>query len=441
MKAKPQKQEYEEDLFRSELSSILDLRHELCQLSEQINWYDLDIEISKLFPSKTGCPALPTRLIMGLFFLKATYKVSDEDLPRKWVENPYWQYFCGEKYFQHKFPIDPSSMSKWRKRLKDSECERLLQETIQVGLSVDVIKKRDLKKVIADSTVQEKAIAFPTDSRLYHKARILLVNQAKKDGLQLRQSYVRLGKQAMFKGSNYARAKHMKRARKQTKKLKTYLGCVYRDIERQLINRQELREHFAELLSNVERLLVQQKHSKNKLYSMHAPEVECIGKGKVHKHYEFGVKVGFVITHKKNFIVGSQALPGNPYDGHTLTGALDQVESLTGIRPDDCFVDLGYRGNKEEQTKIHIGRNKKIKVSRSLKAAIKRRSAIEPIIGHAKSDGHLGRNYLKGTDGDKINAIMSAVGFNLRQILKKLRFLWLYFLCNLFGFPILLNLK
>lgn len=433
MKAKPKIIDQTPDLFRSELKSILNLRHELCLLAEKISWNYLDSEFGKLFPSHTGCPATPTRLIVGLFYLKAAYKVSDEDLPRKWVENPYWQYFCGEQYMCHEFPIDPSSLSKWRKRLKKVDLEKLLAETINVGLKTEVIRKKDLNKAIVDTTVQEKAIAFPTDSKLYHRARVLLVKLSKKHGIKLKQTYVRLGKQALFKGCNYGRARQMRRARKQTKKLKIYLGRVYRDLLRKLEEKPELKNEFAELLGRTEKLLRQKRNDKNKLYSMHAPEVECIGKGKAHKRYEFGVKASFTCTHKNNFIIGANSLPENPYDGHTLKDALNQVERLTGIRPNETYVDLGYRGHDETKSNVYIARQKKNKKNRALRKAMKRRGAIEPIIGHTKSDGHLGRNYLKGSDGDRFNVIMSAIGFNLRQILRKLRIFLLYFLFRFYG--------
>jgi transposase, IS5 family len=439
MKAKPIIHDQTLDMFRSELESILNLQHELCKLAKQIDWNYLDNEFGKIFPSQTGCPAIATRLIVGMFFLKAIYKLSDEEAVARWVENPYWQYFCGEQYLQHKFPMSPTSFSKWRKRLKEVDLEKLLEETINVGLRTETIKKKDLQNVIADTTVQEKAITFPTDQKLYQKARELLVDSAKEHGLNLKQTYSRVGKRALFKGSNYARARQMRRAQKQTKKLKTFLGRVYRNIERQLANKPNLKPIFADLLEKTEKLLNQKKDSKNKLYSMHAPEVECIGKGKAHKRYEFGVKAGIVCTHKNNFIVGAKALPGNPYDGHTLAGALDQVERLTGIRPKDSYVDLGYRGHGETETKVHIVGHKQNKLSRVLRAALKRRAAVEPIIGHAKSDGHLGRNYLKGSAGDNFNAMMSAIGFNFRQILRKLRLFWRYFLATIFAENLILE--
>jgi transposase, IS5 family len=428
MKAKPFSHDPTPDLFRSELRSIINLRHELCQMAELIDWQNFDNKFSQFFPSTTGNPATRTRLIVGLFYLKQAFNLSDESLIDRWVENPYWQYFCGEQYLQHRFPIDPTSLVKWRKRLKESGSELLLEETIQVGLKTKTIQRNDLKKAIVDTTVQEKAITYPTDSKLYHKARENLVKLAKEKGLSLRQSYQRVSKQALFKTGCYFRAKQMKRARKQVKKLKTYLGCVYRDIQRQLTTRVDMKCDFSELLEKVQRLLTQQKTDKNKLYSIHAPEVECIAKGKANKRYEFGVKVSLATTHRRNFIIGMQALPGNPYDGHTLTDALNQVERLTGQRPIDCYLDLGYRGHEEKRSQIHLARTRSNRLTRTLRAALKRRNAIEPLIGHAKSDHHLGRNYLKGSWGDKVNAILSGVGYNFRAILRQLRLFWLFIL-------------
>jgi len=424
MQARPIKHDETPDLFRSELKSIINLDHELIQLSELINWEGLDREFSKFFPSPCGKEATRTRLIVGLFYLKAAYKVSDEDLPQRWVENPYWQYFCGEQYLQHQFPIDRTTISKWRKRLKETDVEKLLAETIRLGLETEIIRENDLEKVIADTTVQEKAITYPTDSKLYFAAREKLVDLSKEHGLDLRQTYIRVGKECLWKSQRYGHAKQMKRMKKQVKKLKTYLGCVYRDVKRQLVTHPDLELYFSEMMCLTEKLLNQKREDKNKLYSLHAPEVECIGKGKANKHYEFGVKVSLVTPSRKNFVIGIQALPGNPYDGHSLRGALNQVEKLTGKRSRSCYVDLGYRGHEETESEVFISRQKKNYQTRKMKAAMKRRNAVEPLIGHLKSDHHLGRNYLKGKLGDQLNAIFSGMGYNLRVILKKLRLLF-----------------
>ena len=420
------------DLFRSELKSIINLQHELCLLADKINWQKFEMEFAGYFPAKVGNPALSSRLILGVLYLKYVYGLSDDAVVVRWTENPYWQYFCGLEYFQHELPFHPTSLIKWRKRLGEAGCEKILKEIVEVGIRTETIEEKDLQKVVVDTTVQEKAITFPTDAKLQHRARVLLVKEAKKHKLELRQTYLRLGKEALFLGHRYAAAKQMKRARKQFKLVKRYLGCVYRDIQRQLKNQPELQNHFAELLQKAERLLTQKRDDKNKLYSLHAPEVECIGKGKAHKKYEFGVKTSIAITHKSNFVIGIKALHGNPYDGHTLKEALDQVEEITGVRPESGYVDLGYRKHNETQTNIHIARTKAARRTYALRKDMKRRNAVEPVIGHLKSDGHLGRNYLKGSVGDKINALFSGIGHNLRLILRKLRLFWLFILWALY---------
>lgn len=294
MKAKPQEHELTLDLFRSSLSSILNTRYELCVYSELIDWHRFEEQFAKYFPSPTGCPAIATRLIVGLMYLKHAFNLSIETLIERWIENPYWQHFCGEQYLRHEFPIDPTSMTRWRKRIGEEGCELLLQEILNVGVKTKAVKMEEMKKVIVDTTVQEKAITHPTDAKLYQSGRCLLVRLAKKHGLELRQSYERLGKKVLFETNCYARARQMKRAKRKTKKLKTYLGRVYRDISRQLEKREDLKEIFLPYLNRVNQLLNQDKQTKNKLYSLHAPEVECIGKGKAHKKYEFGVKTSLM---------------------------------------------------------------------------------------------------------------------------------------------------
>lgn len=432
MKAKPAVKDPQHDLFRIELDRIIDRDHELCQLSELIDWESIDQRFGEFFPSKKGCPATPSRLIAGLFYLKATFKESDESLIEKWVENPYWQVFCGRQFFEHTLPIDPSSLSRWRKRLKEKGAEAFLEETIRIGLKTKAIAKKDLQAVCADTTVQEKAIAFPTDKALYDKARKKLVKAAKENGLVLKQSFHFLAKKSMLKAGQYGKAKQFKRMKKEVKKIKTYLSRVYREILRKSASLQEIPASLKTLLDLTSRLLKQQKNDKNKLYSLHAPEVECIAKGKAHKPYEFGVKVSWVCALTKSFVLGAQALSGNPYDGHTLVGALDQVEKLTGIRPEDCVVDLGYRGHEEEKTTVRIVRQKKNYVTSTLKKMMKRRNNSEAQFSHGKNNHHLGRNYLKGVLGDQFNALMSAVGLNLKTILRKLKsFLSFIFWCVL----------
>jgi IS5 family transposase len=363
-------------------------------------------------------------LIAGLHYLKHTYGLSDEQVVQRWSENPYWQYFCGETYFQHELPLNPSSLTRWRQRLGDTGMESLLGATIDAAIESKAVTLRDLKRVTVDTTVQEKAIAFPTDSKLYNRARERLVRLAKAHGVPLRQSYVRLGPRLLFKNNRYGYARQTRRMRRTTSKLKTVLGRVVRDIERKLANQPEqVRATFAEPLALSKRLIAQQRQDKNKLYAMHAPEVECIAKGKVPKRYEFGVKVSIATTNRCNLVVGAQSMPGNPHDGHTLKQALQQVERLTGQRPERCYVDLGYRGHDVNDVTVFKARQKH-DVTTSIRRELKRRNAIEPIIGHMKSDGLLHRNYLKGVQGDALNVILCGAGQNLRLILRHLRIFW-----------------
>jgi transposase, IS5 family len=319
--------------------------------------------------------------------------------------------------FQHRLPIDPSQMTRFRQRIGAEGCEFLVKLTVDAGLATKTVAKASLAVVNVDTTVQEKAIAFPTDARLYHRARETLVRTAQGMGLPLRQSYRRVGKQALVMNGRYAHARHMKRAKAEQRKLRTFLGRVIRDVERKA--GEAIAPALAGPLSVAKRIHAQKRHDKGKVYSVHAPEVECIAKGKAHKKYEFGVKVGGVSTSKESFVVGIQALPGNPYDGHTLGPSLEQVERLTGQVPQEAYVDRGYRGHQVSRLKVWIAGAKR-GVTVAIKNKLKRRNAIEPVIGHLKEDGRLGRCLLKGAVGDAVNALLCGAGHNVRKILHRL---------------------
>jgi len=343
------------------------------------------------------------------------------------VENPYWQYFCGEEYFQHQLPIDPSSMTRFRQRIGEAGCEQIFKATVEAGLKSKTIRRTELSRITVDTTVQEKAISFPTDSKLLNRSRVRLVKLAQTHNIALRQSYARKGPEALLKANRYAHARQQRRMRREVRRLKTYLGRVVRDIERKIAGNGELQAHFANELALAKRLLTQKKTDKNKLYSLHAPEVECLAKGKAHKRYEFGVKASIATTNKSNFVVGGMALPGNPFDGHTLIKALRQVRRLCGNVIEEVFVDRGYRGHGELRSTVYVsGQRRGIKTQR-LKRSLKRRQAIEPVIGHLKSDGLLDRNYLKGTEGDQMNVLLSCAGHNRRLILRQLRIFYRQF--------------
>lgn len=411
------------ELFRQPLVDLINASHPLVKLAELIDWEVFEREWSRLFVSKRGRPATPPRLIAGLFYLQHTFACSDEALIWTWVENPYWQHFCGETYFQHEPPIDPSSMSRWRKRIGEEGVEWLLTVTIEAAKKARVIKAASLAKVVVDTTVMEKAVAHPTDSRLLDRGREHLVKAAKALGIELRQNYNRQAPQLVAQIGRHAHAKQYKRMRAKLKKLRTLVGRVWRDIERQSHALEaEQQERIASILARVRRILDQKPKDQNKLYSLHAPEVECISKGKARRPYEFGVKVTVATTHKEGLVVGMRSLPGNPYDGHTLAEAIEQVEVLTERRPKQVFVDKGYQGAQLPGIEIWKSGQRR-GVTRRLRKDIHRRSAIEPAIGHMKNDGLLGRNWLRGSIGDAMHAVLCGAGHNLRMILRKLRLL------------------
>ena len=387
--------------------------HPLYQLAEAIDWTRFETELGPLYAEAVGRPGLPTRLMVGLHYLKYLFDESDESVVEKWVENPYWQLFCGRTYFEHELPCHPTSLVRWRRRLGAAGVEKLLTETLSTAKREGALGEREIKRVNVDTTVQEKAVAFPTDARLYHKARRSLVRLAGSAGIALRQTYVRLGQQALARQGRYAQARQMKRARRETRRLRQYLGRVIRDIRRKC-------PHPAPalklLLERSERIFRQQRHDTRKLYSVHAPEVECIAKGKAHKPYEFGCKVAIVTTSKSNWVVGIDAVHENPYDGSTLSPALKQIERTTEVRPEAAFVDRGFKGAAHHPEGVAVYVSGRKRLTRTLKALLRRRSAIEPVIGHLKGEHKLERNHLLGREGDRINALLTGCGFNLRKL-------------------------
>ena len=419
------------ELFQQPLTELINLNHQLVKLAELIDWSIFETRWSDFFPSKTGRPASSPRLEAGLLYLQHTFACSDDDLIRTWVENPYWQHFCGETYFQHKPPIDPSSLTRWRQRIGEEGVEWLLKETIEAACRGKVIKKQSFDKIIAGTIVMEKAVAYPTDSRLLERGRQHLVKLAKTLGIKLRQNYNREAPRLAVKVGRYAHTRQYRRMKAALKSLRTIVGRVWRDIDRKLDRQDEATAARAEsILARVKRLLTQQPKDKNKLYSLHAPEVECIGKGKARQPYEFGVKVTIATTHKEGLVVGMRSLPGNPYDGHTLPEAVAQVRLLTNHSPKAVFVDKGYRG--VEAPGVTIWRSgQKRGVTPTIKKAIHRRSAIEPAIGHMKNEGRLRRNWLKGHLGDALHAVLCGAGHNLRMILRALRLCFVWFLVQL----------
>jgi transposase, IS5 family len=430
MRPRERRESGEQDLFRSRLDQVIDMKHPLVRLARTIDWGFLEATLGAVYQDGAGRPPLPTRLMAGLATLKHTYNLSDEVVCELWVENPYYQYFCGEEFFRHRLPFDRSSMTNWRNRMGAERLQALLQESLAAATRSGAIKPSDLARAVVDTTVQPKNVTFPTDAKLVNRAREKLVTLAKKLGVELRQSYVRVGKLALVKHQRYAHARQFGRAAKALRKLKTYLGRVIRDIARKIEGDPRRENAFARLMSLARRVRDQQRGQRGpKVYSLHAPEVDCIGKGKPHKPYEFGVKVSVATTLKRckggQFVTHVQALPGNPYDGHTLARVIPAIEALLGNTIERLHTDAGYRGHNappEYKFKVYTAKQKR-RVTPQIKREMQRRSAIEPVIGHLKNEHRMDRNYLAGRNGDANNAILAAVGYNFRRLIRWLTLL------------------
>jgi IS5 family transposase len=408
--------------FSMRLEHLCNKTNELYVLADKIDWKIFEDSFGSFYCDDNGRTAKPIRMMVGLHILKAIFNESDETVVHKWTQNPYWQYFTGESEFQHDLPVDFTLMGKWRKRVKSEGFQKILESSIDAAIKTATIRESDLKVVNVDTTVLEKAITYPTDAKLYHKMRIKLVKEARRLKIPLRQTYLRTGKVQLIMVGRYAHARQMKRSNKALRSVKTMFGRVLRDVERKAKTNGISDEKLNELIALGYRLFAQKRDDKNKIYSLHAPEVECIAKGKVHKKYEFGCKVSLVTSSKGNFFLGAQALHGNPFDGHTLKTALEDAQKniqKTEIKIEDAYVDQGYKGHGVTEQKVTIvGKNMK-QAGIAAKKLMKRRAAIEPLIGHAKHDGGSSRNHLLGKTGDQITALMMAIGFNFRKIARR----------------------
>lgn len=421
--------ERQADLFAPLLEKVINLDHPLVKLANRIDWDFIEKKFGTPYTPGPGQPPLPARLMAGVLIIKHMHALSDEALCARWVENPYYQYLCGEKVFRHDLPFDRSSISRWRNRLSDDVLVSLLQESVAVAHKTGAIATADLERVAVDTTVQPKAIAHPTDARLVHRALEKLVTLAKREGVQLRQSYVRVAKRAAIMVGRYAHAHQFRRMRKSLKFLRTRLGRVIRDIRRKTSMFPALADRFEQMLSLASRVRRQDQRTRgHKVYALHAPEVECIGKGKARAPYEFGCKVSLVtpVTAPKGgqFVLHAAAVHGNPYDGHTLDDAVIGTESLTGVEVQRIHVDKGYRGHDyPHRHRVWISGQIK-RTTKALRREMKRRAAVEPVIGHVKAEHRMGRNYLKGRDGDRINAVLAAAGYNFSLLLRWFARLW-----------------
>jgi len=423
--AKP-RDDRQKDLLRPALEAIIDHGHPLVRLACEIDWGFLDGRFASVCTPGVGQPPLPTRLVAGLLILKHMHDLSDEVLCARWLENPYYQFFCGELSFCHRLPFERSSLTHWRQRLGEQQLAALIQESLSVAHKTGALATRDLERVVVDTTVQPKAIAHPTDARLCHRALEKLVDLARRNDVPLRQSYRRVAKRAAIMVGRYTHAHQFKRARRELKFLRIRLGRVIRDIRRKIAGHDVLTERFADLLALALRVRFQDHRQRGrKVYALHAPEVECIGKGKARAPYEFGCKVSIAtpVTKPKGgqFVLHAKALHGNPFDGHTLGPVVTELEQLTGVETRRIHVDKGYRGhNHQEKFRVWITGQAR-RVTAPIRREMKRRAAVEPVIGHVKAEHRMGRNYLKGRDGDRINAVLAAAGYNFSLLLRWLK--------------------
>lgn len=428
------------NMFLPILKEIVNPKHELVILSHQIDWSTFENEFSELY-SHTGQPGVPVRMMVGLLLLKRIYNLGDETVMEQWLQNPYFQYFCGESEFQWKYPCDPSDLVHFRKRVGKAGIEKIFQ--LSVDTRKDEIKTKD---VLVDTTAQEKNITYPTDAKLLIKVIKLCNKIAERENLNQRQNYKRTVKKLLLKQRFAHHPKRRKEAKAALRKLKTIAGRLVRELEREL--GEIALGVYSEQLKNCNKIISQKKTDKNKIYSLHEPNVACIAKGKAHKKFEFGSKVSFAVVPGVNIIVGVQNFNGNPNDTITLKPTLEHVEKISGIKFKNAIVDRGYKGQKEVNNITIVSPkppNAKQPYSKAtMRKKCRKRAAIEPVIGHVKHDCRMQRNYLKGDIGNDINALLAAAGFNLRGLLNKIKkeILWLLFLIgknfNQFGLKTIL---
>lgn len=410
-------------LFTSRLSQQLKPDHELLKLAKVIPWQQLEEEFKPLFTEGPSRPPLPVRLAAGLMILEHMYGLSDERVVIAWVENPYWQAFCGYDFLQWELPVHPTSLTRWRQRIGPEGIEKILQASIQVAVETQTVTPNELSKTICDTTVMPKAITHPTDAKLIQRSMERIVKAARKAGVTLHRSYQRVARWAL---KDYQRLMHGKRFRKAQKplnKLRRCLSKILKELDPALEScpRWLLREAAIGA-----KLLLQSKEDKHKIYSCHEPHVSCIAKGKAHKPYEFGSKACLLITEKRGIALSMTAHGGNPYDGHLLLEAKQRAERNTGKAIERVLVDRGFRGHEVENAQVLVSYTRGL--TQHLKKALRRRQAIEPWIGHMKQEGKLDRCHLKGQIGDQMHALLVAVGHNFRVILRKLRLFYVYIL-------------
>lgn len=397
------------------LAQQLDPRQALKQLAEAIPWSEFERAFGKFY-SPEGRPAKPVRLMVGLLLLKQMFNQGDETVVAAWVQNPYWQYFCGMSEFQWQLPCDPSDLVYFRQRIGPAGVQRILQVSAQLHGD-----KAQEPEVVVDTTVQEKHITYPTDSKLAHKIIHRCWKLADRHGVKLRRRYRKAVRYCVRAQRWRKDCRKRKLAHRALRKMKVIAGRLVRELERKLpeLVRQQQQADFA----LYRRVLKQQPTDRDKIYSLHEPQVYCLSKGKEHKKYEFGSKASVVMTKTAGVIVGALAHAENLYDGDALAPALEQTAAIIGQSPSLAIVDRGYRGRKTvNRTQVLVPDKAKAGQSKYLRAKLRarfrRRAAIEPLIGHLKGQYRLARCFLKGFAGDQVNLLLAAAAWNLRKWLR-----------------------
>jgi IS5 family transposase len=401
------------EIFKTVLTSFIHPEHELCLLAKKIDWKGLEDEFAPLY-GKVGRPSVPIRTIVGLLLLKQMYNLGDETVVERYLENPYWQHFCGEVYFQYKLPFDPSDFVHFRKRIGEQGMKKIFKQSIDLFDSNQI--RREVKEVRVDTTVQEKNITFPTDRKLTEKVIEHCKRLAKKENIMLTRTFGREIKKLKHQLRFARKPKNMTSHKRAQRRLHRIAFKIYQDVVKQL---NPIPRKYREELDVLYRVLTQKRDDTNKVYSVHEPGVLCISKGKEHKQYEFGNKSSFAYTRKSGIIVGAMAIEGNIYDGRTLKPQLDQVEDLTGGKVKKAIVDRGYKV-KGGIADVDIVMPKNLKresyyLKKMREARCRSRAGIEGLISHLKHDHRMLRNYLSGSAGDQTNTLLAAAAYNMKK--------------------------
>lgn len=428
------KPDLQQNLFKTRLTELINMEHPLVKLAHEISWEKMEQEFAKLF-SEQGRPSVAIRKIAGMLLLKEMFKESDETVVERWIENAYWQYFTGEDFFQTQQPFDPSNFVHFRKRIGEKGLEFLLGQSVSLHP-----KAKTEDEVQIDTTVQEKNITFPTDSKLAKKVIDNCVKIAEKEGVIQRQSYKRVSKQLLRDAYFGHHPRRQKKAKMARKKLRTIGKRVLRELERKLPS--TILKDYEEVFKIYLKALTQERNTKDKIYSLHESQVACIAKGKSGKAYEFGTKVAVVRGRKTGVISSIKRFSGNPHDSKTLEESLAQSErvrkSVGGTRPKKASTDRGFRGIKVVEGTVILLPTKKEKTKYEQQVArlrFRARAAIEPCISHLKRNHSLGLNFLKGVAGDINNALLAGIGYNLKMRFNQIKeqiLLWLELLLRTF---------